>query len=420
VSILIKDVLLGDQVTSIYIEENRIVEIGKKTEADVVIDGRGKAAVPGLVNAHTHAAMTLFRSYADDLRLQEWLETRIWPLEAKLTGDDVYWGTKLACVEMIRSGTTCFNDMYFHTVRVAEAVREMGIRAVIAEGLIDRGDPATGEKQLRLARDAIRKIESLRCNRIVPALGPHAIYSLSKETFQAVEDLADAKGYIVHTHLAETQAEVDDCVTVYGMRPAKYLESLGVLSRKFVAAHGCWLEPEEIEALAKDGAKVVHCPVSNMKMGISRAMPYARLKDAGVLVALGTDGASSNNNLDMFESMKFAALLEKFATGDPTVAPARDVFEMATLGGAQALGIDTGLLEVNRLADVVLIDLKRAELTPRFDLRSLLVYAANGSAVDTLICDGEVLMRGRKIKGEAEILQRAAEVAADVTARGAA
>ncbi len=382
-----------------------------------MIDGRGKAAVPGLVNAHTHAAMTLFRSYADDLRLQEWLETKIWPREATLTGDDVYWGTKLACLEMIRSGTTCFNDMYFHTVRVAEAVQEMGLRAVLAEGLIDRGDPGLGEKQLRVARDAIRKIEALRCSRIVPALGPHAIYSVSKETFQAVRDLSDAKGYLIHTHLSETQTEVDDCLTLYGLRPAKYLESLGLLERKFVAAHGCWLDPEEIDALAKDGAKVVHCPVSNMKMGITRAMPYAGLKEAGVLVALGTDGASSNNNLDMFESMKFAALLEKFATGDPTVAPARDVFEMATLGGAQALGIDAGLLEENRLADVALIDLKRAELTPRFDLPGLLVYAANGSAVDTVICDGEVLMRGRKVKGEAEILQRAAEVAGDLVAR---
>jgi len=413
-------VLLNDQVTSIYVEENRIVEIGRKPEADTVIDGRGKAAVPGLVNGHTHAAMTLFRSYADDLRLQEWLERKIWPLEATLTGDDVYWGTKLACLEMIRSGTTCFNDMYFHTFRVAEAVREMGLRAIVAEGLIDRGDPAAGEKQLRAAREAIRKIESLRCSRIVPALGPHAIYSVSKETFQAVQDLSDTKGYLVHTHLSETQAEVDDCLTVNGVRPAKYLESMGVLSRKFVAAHGCWLEPEEIEVLAKDGAKVVHCPVSNMKMGINRAMPYAGLKDAGVLVALGTDGAASNNNLDMFESMKFAALLQKFATGDPTVAPARDVLEMATLGGAQALGIDAGLLEVNRLADIALIDLKRAELTPRFDLPSLLVYAANGSAVDTVICDGEVLMRGRKVKGEPEILQRAAEVAADIAARASA
>ena len=417
-SVLVKDVLLEGRTTSIYIEGDRIAELGKKPEADTVIDGRGKAAIPGLVNAHTHAAMTLFRSYADDLRLQEWLETKIWPREATLTGDDIYWGTKLACLEMIRSGTTCFNDMYFHTDRAAEAVQEMGLRAVLSEGIIDRGDASIGELQLKTAREMIRKIDALRSSRIVPALGPHAIYTVSKETFQAVRDLSDAKGYLVHTHLAETQGEVDDCLARYGVRPARYLDSLGVLSRKLVAAHGCWLEQEEIELLGMDGAKVVYCPVSNMKLATNRAMPYAALKEAGVLVALGTDGASSNNNLDMFESMKFAALLAKFASGDPTIAPAGDVLQMAALGGARALGIDAGILEENRLADLALVDLRRADLTPRFNLASLLVYAANGSAVDTVICDGQVLMKGRKIKGEAEILTRAAEVAQDVATRG--
>lgn len=362
--------------------------------------------------------MTLFRSFADDLPLREWLETKIWPREAKLTGEDVYWGTKIACLEMIRSGTTCFNDMYFHSDRAAQAVQEMGMRAVLSEGIIDRGDPALGGAQLKTALDMVRRIQALRSSRIVPALGPHAIYTVSGETLQAVHELSDAKGFLVHIHLAETQGEVDDCIAMYGVRPGKYLESLGVISRKLVAAHGCWLEAEDIELLAGDGAKVVHCPVSNMKLATNRAMPYARLKEAGVLLALGTDGASSNNNLDMFESMKFAALLQKFTTGDPTVAPAGEMLQMATLGGARALGIDAGIIEQGRLADIALLDLRRAELTPRFDLESLLVYAANGSVVDTVICDGEVVMRGRKIKGEADILQRAAEVAQEAAAKG--
>ncbi len=416
-SVLIKDVLVEGRTTSIYIEGNRIAELGRKQEADTVIDGRGRAAIPGLVNAHTHAAMTLFRSYADDLPLQEWLEKRIWPREAKLTADDIYWGTKLACLEMIRSGTTCFNDMYFHTDRVAEAVREMGLRAVLSEGIIDLGDPARAQQQLKTAREMIRRIESMRCDRITAALGPHTIFTTSKETLVAVRDLSDAKGYLVHIHLAETQREVADCLAVHGMRPTRYLESVDLLSRKLVAAHGCWLEQEEIELLAKDGAKAVHCPASNMKLASGRAMPYAAMKEAGVLVALGTDGAASNNNLDMFESMKFAALLQKFASGDTTLATAADVLQMATLGGARALGVNAGIIEENRLADIALIDLRRAELTPRFDLASLLVYAAHGSAVDTVICDGEVLMRGRKVKGEAEVIERAAEVAQDIAAR---
>lgn len=416
-SILIKDVQLEGDVTQIYIDGNRIVEIGKKREADTVLDGKGKVALPGLVNLHTHAAMTLFRGFGDDLDLTTWLETKIWPAEAKLAPIDVYWGTKLACLEMIKSGTTTFNDMYFHMDQAAKAVKEMGLRAFLSEGIVDLRDPERAATQLRTAEEVTRKIEALKTDRITPVLGPHAIYSVSRDALQRIREIADKKGYLIHIHLSETKREVDDCVTETGMRPAKYLDSLGFLAKDVIAAHGCWLDASEIELLARTGAKVAHCPVSNMKLSAGQAMPYAAMKEAGVVMGLGTDGAASNNSLDMFETMKIAALLQKFAHRDAKVLTAREAFELATLGGARALGIDGGILGVDRLADLILVDPRRAELTPRHNDVSNWVYSAHGNIVDTVICDGEVLMRGRRVKGEAEILETAASVARNLVTR---
>ena len=417
-SLLIKDVQLEGEVTSIYIEENRIVAIGDKarTEADTVLDGKGKAAIPGFVNTHTHAAMSLLRSYADDLPLREWLEKAIWAREAKIEPEDIYWGTKLACLEMIKSGTTAFNDMYFHMDQAARAVKEMGLRAVLSEGFIDMRDPDLGRQLLKKQGPVLKKIEGIGTDRVHAALGPHALYTVSRDSLQAIKELSDTKGYLVHFHLAETKQEVEDCVTEQGMRPVKYLESLGFLSRQLLAAHCCWLEQDEVDLLARDGVRVAHCPVSNMKLA-SGAMPYKALREAGVLVSLGTDGPASNNNLDMLESMKFAALLQKFASSDPTVAPAAEVYEMATLGGARALGLDCGLIEESRLADIVLIDLRRPEMNPAHDLKSLLVYSAHGDVVDTVICDGQVLMKGRRVPGEAEIVRKAAEAGRALASR---
>ena len=415
-SILIKDVQLEGATTSIYIEDNRIVEIGRKMEADTVLDGRGKAAVPGFVNTHTHAAMALLRSYADDMRLQDWLEKAIWPREAKMEPEDVYWGTKLACLEMIRGGTTCFNDMYFHMDRAAQAVKEMGLRAVLSEGFIDHRDSGVGQELLKKHRTMIKKIEAIGTDRIRPALGPHTMYTVSRESLQALREMSDERGYLIHFHLSETRREVEDCMIEQGTRPVEYLDSIGFLSRQLLAAHCCWLEPQEIDLLARAGVRVSHCPVSNMKLAAG-AMPYKAMREAGVLTSLGTDGAASNNNLDMLESMKFAALLQKLTSNDPTVPTAAQVFEMATLGGARALGIDAGLLAENRLADIALIDLKRPELNPPHDLISALVYSAHGNVVDTVICDGQVLMKGRKVPGESEIVRKAADVGRDLVAR---
>src|SRR3989441_5371 len=417
-SVLIRDVQIDRDVTQIYIEDNRIVEIGKKREADTVIDGKGKVALPGLVNLHTHAAMTLFRGWGDDLDLSTWLETKIWPAEAHLTPDDVYWGTKLACLEMIKTGTTTFNDMYFHMDAAAKAVKEMGLRAFLAEGIVDLNDPERAAKQLQTAEAVNRRIEAMKTDRITPVLGPHAIYSVSKDTLIRIRELADKTGSLIHVHLSETKREVDDCLVETGMRPAKYLDSIGFLAKDVIAAHGCWLDPSQIDLLAHTGTRVAHCPTSNMKLSVGQTMPYAALKEAAVVMGLGTDGAASNNNLDMFETMKVAALLQKYAHRDPTVLRALEAFELATLGGARALGIDAGILGADRLADLIIVDPRRPELTPRHDDVSNWVYSAHGNAVDTVICDGVVLMRGRRVRGEAESLEKATAVARDLVSRG--
>ena len=416
-SLLIRDVELDGQLTQIYIEENRIAEIGRKREADVVVEGKGKIALPGLVNLHTHSPMVLFRGLGDDLALQQWLETTIWPQEAKLKPEDIYWGAKLACLEMLKTGTTTFLDMYFHMDQVAKAVKEMGLRAFLAEGVIDLGIPSRAEEQFKAAEEANRRIEALRSPRITPALGPHAIYTVSETSLLRFREMADKKGYRIHTHLSETKREVDDCVAQHGMRPTAYLDRIGFLAKDVIVAHGCWLDPTEIEILARTGTKVAHCPTSNMKLATGQAMPYAAMKEAGVVMGLGTDGAASNNNLDLFEAMKIATLLQKFAHRDPTVLPAAEAFQLATLGGAQALGIEAGLIQPERLADLIRVDPGRPELIPRHDEMSNWVYSAHGNAVDTVVCDGQVVMKGRRVKGEAEILEKAAQTARELVAR---
>lgn len=416
-SILIRDVLLDGRESHVYIEGNLISEIGKKVEADIVIDGRRKAAVPGLINTHTHAAMTLFRGFADDVSLHDWLQSRIWPVEAKIRPEDVYWGTKLACLEMIKTGTTTFNDMYFHMDHAAKAVKEAGLRAFLSEGFIDLLDPSGGEEEFKKNTEILHRIENMRIDRIRPSLGPHALYTVSPESLRMIRNYADARNWPIHFHLSETEAEVSDCVAEHGKRPVSYLESIGFLCDKLICAHAVWLDGDEIKTLAKVGARISHNPVSNMKLAVGAAMPYQAMKDAGLRISLGTDGCASNNNLDLFQTMKVAALLQKHANNSPTILSAPEAFHLATKGGAEVLGINAGEIAEGRLADLVLVDLEKPELTPLHDITANLVYAASGDCVDTVICDGKVLMRGRKVEGENAILKRASEVARDLVTR---
>jgi 5-methylthioadenosine/S-adenosylhomocysteine deaminase len=417
-TILIKGVSLGEMRKDIYIENDLIQAIEDSIDrpAQAVLSGAGKAAIPAFINGHTHAAMTLLRGYADDMHLQEWLEKKIWVLEAKMTEEDIYWGAKLACLEMIKTGTTFFNDMYWFWNGTAQAVEDMGIRAAISAVFIDFYDRKKAREQKALNEALLR--ESRRFSpRIRFTLGPHAIYTVSEDSLRWAAGFARENDLLLHIHVSETKREVDDCVQTHGVRPVEYLERIGFLSPNVIACHGVWLSQTEIRLLKTYGVKVVHNPISNMKLTVGRTFPYSRLRKADVTVCLGTDGCSSNNNLDMLETVKFASLLQKHHLVDSTALPAKEVFEMATVHGAAAFGLNCGKLEVGCLADIALVDLERPELTPHFDLYSDLTYAANGSCIDTLICDGKLLMAGRMVEGEEEIIEGARRAAFDLLRR---
>jgi len=416
-SILIRNVLLEGDRTNVYIEGNLIADIGQSVEADQTIDGTHFALLPGLVNTHTHAAMTLFRGYADDMELHDWLREKIWPLESKFQPDDIYWGTKLACLEMIRSGTTCFNDMYFHLDMQAKAVEGCGIRAVLSEGFVDMLKPDLGEELLTKTLRLIGEVKDMNCERIIPALGPHAIYTVSKESLQRIKEISEEEDLLIHFHLSETRQEVENCRKEHGKSPVNFLKDIGFLGPKLLCAHSVWLEDGEIGLLAEEGVKISHNPVSNMKLAVGGTIPYGQMKEARMNVSLGTDGAASNNNLDMFESMKFASLLQKYAFNDSTLMPAVEAFQMATVNGAEALGINAGTIQVGKLADLILVDLRSPALNPNHNLISNLVYSAGGSCVDTVICDGKILMREGRVEGQEETIEGARKAAQDLLHR---
>jgi 5-methylthioadenosine/S-adenosylhomocysteine deaminase len=416
-NILIKDVLMNGKKTDICVEGNKIKSVGKTTEkAEYVIEGSGKAAVPGFINTHTHSAMTLFRSYADDLKLHVWLENHIWPREAKMTEDDVYWGAKLACLEMIKSGTTTFNDNYWHIGGTLKASDEMGMRAVLGEVCIDLGDADRAEKEKKKNIANVKKVRELKSDRITPSLCPHAPYTVMPETLWWMKEYARKEDLLINLHLAETEKENTDFVAKHKMRPVPFFEKHGFLGPELIAAHGIWFDQKDMALLAKHDVKVAHNPVSNMKLA-SGILSYKELKQHRITVSLGTDGCASSNDLDMFGAMKFAALLQKVHTFDPTILPAKEALEMATINGAKTLGINAGAIETGKLADIILIDLKMPELTPANNLTANLVYSAKGSCVDTVICDGNILMQKRIVKGEEEILDKATQVAKDLFAR---
>lgn len=411
-SILIKGVWLNDRIKDVYIQENRIQQIGEclEVQADQVIDGKKKALIPGFVNAHTHAAMTLFRGFGDDMPLKAWLEEKIWPNEAKLTSKDVYWGTKLACLEMIKSGTTTFFDMYHKFSASAKAIEEMGLRALLAGACFDHFNPELRER----GKQAVEKLyaeSATFSDRIQYAAGPHAIYTVSGELLQWIHAFAKEHQVPIHLHLAETEGEVQDSIRQFGLTPVRYLRQLGILSPHLILAHGLYVDEEEIQMLADYGVTVVHNPASNMKLASGYRFKYREMQEAGVRIALGTDGCSSSNNLDMVEAMKLASLLGKAWRKDPEVITAKEIFHTATVSGAEAINLKAGQITEGFLADLCLVDLNMPAFTPNHNFISNLVYAANGSCVDTVICNGKILMQDKKVSGEEEIMERAAELA---------
>ncbi|MBN1754985.1 amidohydrolase [bacterium] len=417
-NILIRHALLGDEEKDILILENTISRIASNIEepADKIIEARGKAVFPSFFNAHTHAGMTLFRGFGDDLPLMEWLETRIWPYEALIKEEDVYWGTKLACLEMIKSGTTFFNDMYWFFPAVARAVEDMKIRSAVSAVFIDQFDDNQAHEQIRHNKELFGQMEQYS-SRISFSLGPHAPYTVSLKSLKWARDFAADNDILIHIHLSETEDEVQRFVKVYGKRPFEYLHEIGFLSPRLIAVHTVWLNELEMDLIAENGVHVVHNPISNMKLAVGSNFKYRELKERGVNICLGTDGAGSNNNLDMIESMKFAALLQKFSYNDPTILPALEIFNMATCNGAKAFRLNAGKIEEGKLADLILVDLNNPSMVPGHNHLSDLVYAAHGDCVDTVICDGNILMEDRKVEGEEEILKNARKAAFDFISR---
>jgi 5-methylthioadenosine/S-adenosylhomocysteine deaminase len=363
---------------------------------DDVLDARGDVLLPALVNGHTHAAMTLFRGYGGDLPLMEWLEQKIWPAEARLTDDDVYWGTRLACVEMIRTGTARFWDMYWRPAAVARAVRDAGMRATIGPPLLDGLDASRSKAA---CDEAGRLLDELveHAPWVQPSLAPHGIYTASEATLRWVAEQSDARGVPVHLHFLETEDEVTGCVQRTGERPGVYLQRIGLLSPRLVLAHGVWMEDPELELVAASGATVVTNPVSNLKLAVGRAFPYAAARRHGIPVALGTDGASSNNSLDLVADVKVLALLQKFSANDPAALPASEAWQIATGALAPTLG-SRPHLAVGDAADFLLARTSAPELAPGHVLDNL-VYAASGAVVRTTVVAGRVLMRDGVVIG---------------------
>jgi len=409
--IFIKNVLLPNgKRANLLIEENRISAINPKRpdKSDSVIEAKNMLALPGLFNMHAHAAMILFRGYADDFELHEWLTKYIFPIEAKLRPKDVYYGTLLACAEMIHSATTCFNDMYFFEEEIAKAVEKSGMRAVVSKAL------SKASYKENEARKAIKNLGKYK--RVMPALGPHAIYTTDTETLKAVKELASELRVPIHFHLSETKKEVEDCIKQHHLRPVYYLERIGFLGSNLINAHCVWLEQSEMKVLARYNAKVVSCPVSNLKLA-SGIAPLSEIIDAGVTAMLGTDGSASNNSLNMFETMKLASILQKYRYNDATMLPANKTFELATKNAGEALGIKAGLIREGFLADLCLINLKHISMIPCHNAISNIIFSAEPACVDTVICDGHIIMQHGKIPWEERIKAKASKVAERLLSR---
>lgn len=405
----------------IGIEDQNIVFIGEVPStfiADKIVEGNGHIALPGLVNAHTHMAMSLLRNYADDLPLMTWLSEKIWPIEAKLTSEDIYFGTMLSIAELIKSGCTTFRDMYFHMDEVAKAVELSGVRANLGEGLIGVADPeANGIEKVR---QLYKELNNAADGRIVIEVAPHAPYTCPDDYLRKCGELAKQLDAPLHIHLSESRFEVSESYKNFGKSPIQKVDELGLLGGKTSGAHCVHVSDEDIELLRKTGTSVLYNPSSNLKLGNGFA-PIQKMINAGINVALGTDGASSNNNLNLFEEMHLAGLVNKGVLEDPTALPAYEVLKMATINGAKTLGIDgiVGSLEVGKKADLILLDYNQSHLLPTHDLISMIVYSAQASDVDLVMCNGKILYENRQILtfDEQEVKGKASIIAKDLIKR---
>ncbi len=411
-ALLLKNIVCKGLVSDILIRGERIAEIrpagspyddGAGVET---VDCTGKTAVPGFVNMHTHAGMAMMRGIGEDIAFHEWID-RIWAVESGIDEEYVYHATKVACLEMIKTGTTTFNDHYWHMPSAYKAVSEMGLRSVLAYVICDRNDPAESERQRIQCQQMYEQSKTWQ-GPVTLAVAIHAIYSVSEPMILWAADFARRRGLPIHIHLSETRKEVEDCMALHGgMSPVEYLDGLGVLGPDVIAAHTLWLSDNDVRILGERGVTCVHNVNSNLKLSSGYRFLYNELRDAGANICLGTDGCASSNNLDMLETMKTSAMIQKAWRGDPSSMPLDELMAMATVNAAKALGLQIGRIEEGALADILIVDTDNYNFLSPGSFEANLVYSAHSDCVDSVICNGRFVMRNRTVPGEREILDQA-------------
>ena len=411
--ILLKNVFLNSNICDILIDGNKIAKItdNLNTSADEIIDCRDKAILPSFCNTHTHASMMFLRGIGEDKNLFDWLNQDIFPREAKLKPEHIYPLSRYALLEMIKTGTTCFTDMYFYVPETLRAVQNMGIRTVLPYLGMDFFDDKNTEKHIK---EVLQYLKAPSPNsRIKKALCCHSVYTCSQRLIQEFSNLAKKYDTYLQIHVSETQKEVEDCVRKFDCRPAELLYKWGIMGPKTLFAHAVHLNDDEIQLVKKTGTVLGHCPTSNLKLG-SGQMPLQKYLDAGLKVTLGTDGVSSNNSLSMISEMKMATLSAKNKADSVLAATVDDIFRIATKNGFEAFGINAGEIKEGKLADFILVDMNNQFLLPNNNLKSNMIYAADSSCITDVFCDGIPLMRNRKVPHESEIISGFKQVCSDL------
>jgi 5-methylthioadenosine/S-adenosylhomocysteine deaminase len=416
--ILLRNIQLDGSPVNLFIQGERIHRILPFPQTDGIvaeetIDCTGKAVIPGFINMHTHAAMVLLRGIQEDIHLQPWLQ-RIWEMEAKMDEEFIYWGSKVACLEMIRSGTTTFNDQYWFAPFARQAAVEMGIRPFISFVILDNFNKETAQNQRRKCLKLYERSQEWGENSHL-AMSVHSVYTVSEEMIRWAGEFAMEHGMKLHIHVSETQKENFDCMKAHdGLSPTEYLDSLGVLGPHVIAAHALWLSPHDIELLGKHRVNCVHNINSNTKLASGFRFRDTDLKAAGANICLGTDGAASSNNLDMLETMKTSALFQKAWREDPSAMPLQDLMDFATVNGARALGLETGAVREGLIADLSIVDIDNSYFLSPGSFLANLVYAAHSDVISSVIAAGRFVMRDRKVEGEEEILAGARKVLSQI------
>ena len=417
-AVLLKDITVAGSRKDILIDKGVIRRIEPAGSSSLwnlagdldIMQCSGKVAVPGFVNMHAHSPMTLMRGVGEDMKFQEWIE-RIWKLEENIDRDFVYWGSRVACLEMARTGTTTFNDHYWYYESSHRAAADAGLRIATGYEVMDKGSVLEAERQkeqcIRMYEQSMKDWKG----NAVYQVAFHAIYSVSEPLILWISEFARKHGLNLHIHLSETQKEVDDCKAQHGgLTPVEYLDSLGVLGPNLIAAHTLWVSGHDIELLAARGVHCVHNINSNTKLASGYRFLYNEMRDAGINICIGTDGCASSNNLDILEAMKTSALFQKAWRNDPTALPLQELMDMATVNGAKALKLDTGVLKEGAIADISIVDTDNSFFLSPAPFLANFIYSAHSDCIDSVICNGEFVMRNREIKGEREIIAEARKV----------